>query len=189
MRHIPLAAAAASTVVSSAALAEPVAEAIKPVFVKVGSPTLSPEHPNDKVRRLGREIMETLRDPSFIGFDRLTITAEHVGYDENPVTEARKELVRVMRLIYRHERAWLAFDRSCPAADSADRRFGGPEAVALNRRLDRAEARAFDALLKEPALQPGPRNRKATYLLTTLGRGGRWEPDIENTATLLSSLL
>lgn len=41
------------------------------------------EHPNEKVRRLSREIAEALSDPAFIGFDRVTITPAGVLYTDN----------------------------------------------------------------------------------------------------------
>jgi hypothetical protein len=41
-----------------------------------------PEHPNDKVRRLAREIMETLGDPGFIGFRQVTITPDMALYQD-----------------------------------------------------------------------------------------------------------
>ena len=38
------------------------------------------EHPNDKVRRLAREIMGALNDPRFLGFRQVTITPEMAMY-------------------------------------------------------------------------------------------------------------
>ena len=40
------------------------------------------EHPNDKVRRLAKEIAVALRDPEFLGFQRVTVTPEGVMYDD-----------------------------------------------------------------------------------------------------------
>jgi len=84
-RRAALFGAAASTV----ALAAPVTVTLAKVD----------EHPNKKVRRLGREIMETLRDPEFIGFNRITITPQYVGYSAEPdadlieLAQQLKELV------------------------------------------------------------------------------------------------
>ena len=41
------------------------------------------EHPNDKVRRLGKEMSEALRDPRFVGFNRITGTSDYLGYTDN----------------------------------------------------------------------------------------------------------
>jgi hypothetical protein len=57
---------------SSAALAVPA----------IGAMAAS-EHPNDKVRRLGKEMAEALRDPRFVGFNRVTVTPDYIGYTDN----------------------------------------------------------------------------------------------------------
>jgi hypothetical protein len=46
------------------------------VLPTVAVAALVAEHPNDKVRRLAREIMQTLNDPAFLGFRQLTITPD-----------------------------------------------------------------------------------------------------------------
>lgn len=85
-------AAVIGALTSSAAVAAPAVAAINPT-----------EHPNNKVRRLGREIMETLRDPEFIGFNRITITPQYVGYSAEPdaeLIELAREFIRLVAAAY-----------------------------------------------------------------------------------------
>lgn len=83
-------AAIIGAVASTAGLAAPVAAA---VAAQTAPHTWSAliEHPNDKVRRLGKEMAAALRDPDYIGFARVTVTPQGVSYvntDEQHLLEA-----------------------------------------------------------------------------------------------------
>jgi hypothetical protein len=69
--HLTRRAAMIGAAVSSAALAVPAAAALSPS-----------EHPNDKVRRIAKEMAEALRDPEYVGFKRVTVTPDLVAHDE-----------------------------------------------------------------------------------------------------------
>lgn len=97
-------AAVIGALASSAALAIPAVAAIK-----------STEHPNDKVRRLAKEMAEALRDPRFIGFNRVTVTPEYVGYTDNdPETRIAyaKEDIRLAIAEQHPDWKWQVEDRS-----------------------------------------------------------------------------
>jgi len=71
------------------------------VTIRSGEPDQSwgfkqlPAHPNERVRRLGREIMEALRDPEFIGgLDHVIITRNYVGYSDGSGVRQQDYMVR-----------------------------------------------------------------------------------------------
>lgn len=103
--------------------------------------------------------------------------------------EPRDGVARIEQLIRRHERIWLALERSCDAADYARRHELDDGSEQQWERLCSAETSALHALMREAPLNHAASNRKGTYLLTTIGGGGRWEPDHENVVSLIQSLL
>lgn len=115
------------------------------------------------------------------------------GPDHGDVQFVRKDAfdtneAEMEAAIAAHEKAWLAFEASCDAADTCSPNYAGPEAEARNSELNDAETAALIELMRTPAKGRYASNRKATYLLTTIGGGGRWEPDLENICALLASL-
>lgn len=143
------------------------------------------ELPVEKLHRLGGEIAKLLADDPDRPFDQVTITADWIMQSKKPDHAAAVD--RIRKLCMAHQRALERFEASCPASDPVDPQYEGKSGERRNARLDRAEARAFNALLAEPTPDVYAAHNKASYLLGMLQRSlGLGDEDV---AALLSSML
>jgi hypothetical protein len=156
------------------------ATAAVPATVADMAPVTSPAI---AIADLGRRISEIIKtEPRNGGIDRVEIEGNHVF-----MRLAHPWRSSIDHLIEKHRKAHLAFEGSCNAADELHEDYGGKPAERRWARLERAEHRAFLAVLEAPPANPAESARKGTYLLATLPR--RWQPDNDTVSALLRSLL
>lgn len=178
--------AGAGTAAASAALAVPYVNAAYSEEVCC----LPAENITDRLERLTNELAEAMGEYLGGRFAAVVVPGPNGGDVQFVRKDAFETNVDTIEAaIAAHQKAWLEFEASCAAADSLSPSYGGPDAEARNSDLDDTETKALADLMRLPAKGRLASNRKATYLLTTIGGGGRWEPDYENVCGLLASLL